>query len=142
MSETLRGVATINFFAEDHAAAQAWYTDVLGIEPYFARPGYVEFRLGDYQQELGLIDRKYAPNFIQLGLGGAILYWHVDDIQATFERLVSKGATPLEAPQHRGGGFITAVVADPFGNILGIMINPHYLEVLGSAAPTTKEDSA
>jgi hypothetical protein len=24
-------------------------------------------------------------------------------------------------------------VVDPFGNILGIMYNPHYLEVLGAA---------
>ena len=28
-------------------------------------------------------------------------------------------------------GFITASVVDPFGNVLGIMYNPHYLEVLG-----------
>jgi hypothetical protein len=24
----------------------------LGIDPYFERPGYIEFRLGDYQHEL------------------------------------------------------------------------------------------
>jgi hypothetical protein len=29
-------------------------------------------------------------------------------------------------------GFITASVEDPFGNILGIMYNPHYLEILRS----------
>ena len=29
-------------------------------------------------------------------------------------------------------GFVTASVVDPFGNVLGIMYNPHYLEVLGS----------
>jgi hypothetical protein len=29
-------------------------------------------------------------------------------------------------------GFVTAAVVDPFGNVLGIMYNPHYLEVLGS----------
>ena len=28
--------------------------------------------------------------------------------------------------------FVTASVVDPFGNILGVMYNPHYLEVLGS----------
>jgi hypothetical protein len=28
--------------------------------------------------------------------------------------------------------FITASVVDPFGNILGIMYNPRYLEILGS----------
>jgi len=34
---------------------------VLGIEPYFTRPGYAEFGIGDYQHELGIIDRRYAP---------------------------------------------------------------------------------
>jgi hypothetical protein len=29
-------------------------------------------------------------------------------------------------------GFITAAVVDQFGNVLGIMYNPHYLEVLGT----------
>jgi hypothetical protein len=26
--------------------------------------------------------------------------------------------------------FVTAAVIDPFGNVLGIMHNPHYLEIL------------
>ena len=29
------------------------------MEPYFERPGYIEFRLGDYQQGLGGLDHKY-----------------------------------------------------------------------------------
>jgi hypothetical protein len=28
------------------------------------------------------------------------------------------------------GGFITAAVVDPFGNVFGVMQNPHYLEML------------
>jgi hypothetical protein len=43
----LRGLSTVNFFAVDHVAATKWYTEFLGVEPYFERPGYVEFRLGD-----------------------------------------------------------------------------------------------
>jgi len=27
------------------------------------------------------------------------------------------------------GGFVTASVVDPFGNILGVMYNPHYVEI-------------
>jgi hypothetical protein len=57
----LRGLSTVNLFAADHAAARAWYTEFLGVEPYFERPGYVEFRIGDYQGELGIIDSKYVP---------------------------------------------------------------------------------
>jgi hypothetical protein len=28
---------------------------------------------------------------------------------------------------------VTAAVVDPFGNVLGIMYNPHYLEILQSS---------
>lgn len=133
-TQMLRGVATISFFAADHAAAQKWYTELLGMEPYYVRPGYVEFRLGDYQQELGLIDSKYMPSFDTSATGptGAVLYWHVNDVNAVLDDLLARGAKPLHAPQDRGEGFITASVVDPFGNVLGIMYNPHYLEVLGS----------
>ena len=94
----LRGMATISFWADDLAAATAWYTELLGVEPYFSRPGpdgrpaYYEFRLGDYQHELGLIDSRYAPGGAARGPGGAVVYWHVEDVPATFETLLSKGA--------------------------------------------------
>ena len=35
----LQGMATSNFQAADMAAAQAWYTDFFGAEPYFVRDG-------------------------------------------------------------------------------------------------------
>jgi len=64
---SLRGFSTISYWADDVAEAAAWYTDFLGVEPYFnqpapdGKPAYVEFRIGDYQAELGIIDRRYAP---------------------------------------------------------------------------------
>ena len=134
----LRGVATISFYADDVEAAAKWYAELLGIDPYFSRPGadgrpaYMEFRIGDYQHELGLIDRRYAPPDSPTEPGGAITYWHVDDLTGTFERLLEMGATVYQALTERGEGFITAAVVDPFGNILGIMTNPHYLEMLDS----------
>ena len=133
-TQTLRGFATISYWAADLEAAKRWYAELLGIEPYFQRLGYYEFRIGDYQHELGLIDSKYAPFDIQApGPAGAVMFWHVDNVNATVDRLLSMGAKQLEAPQERGEGFITASVVDPFGNILGIMYNRHYLDVLGSA---------
>jgi len=62
-------------------------------------------------------------------------YWHVDDIDAVLKRAVAMGAAQLEPPEDRGHGFITATAVDPFGNILGIMYNPHYLEILASLRP-------
>jgi predicted enzyme related to lactoylglutathione lyase len=131
-TQTLRGFSTISYWAADLEAAKAWYAQLLGIEPYFEQPGYAEFRLGDYQHELGLIDSRYAPGGPATGPGGVVMYWHVDDVAATLEKLVSMGAREHEGMQDRGQGFITASVIDPFGNILGIMYSPHYLEVLNS----------
>ncbi len=42
------------------------------------------------------------------------------------ERLVPPGATVLQPPTERGAGSATAVVADPFGNLLGVVTNPHW----------------
>ena len=133
----LRGLSTVSFFADDVTAAQHWYTEFLGVEPYFARPAegppaYVEFRLGDYQHELGIIDRRFAVGGRSDRAGGAVIYWHVADVQATFDRLVSLGATVHEEPVERGPGFVTASVIDPFGNVLGVMYNQHYLDILTS----------
>ncbi|XVQ15463.1 VOC family protein [Spirillospora sp. CA-255316] len=133
----LRGMATVNYWADDLEAARQWYTELLGVEPYFDRPGpdgrpaYIEFRIGDYQHELGLIDRRYAPGGMANAPAGAVLHWHVDDVQATLDRLVAMGAQPHQPITEWGtAGFVTASVVDPFGNILGIMYNPHYLDVL------------
>jgi len=139
---SLRGFATISYWADDVAAAKRWYADLLGIEPYFersgpdGRPGYAEFRLGDYQAELGIIDRRYAPSGATTEPGGAIMHWHVDDITATFEKLLAMGAREYLPITNQGdSGFVTASVVDPFGNVLGIMYNPHYLDILAAPNP-------
>lgn len=133
-----RGLCNISYWADDVAAATEWYRELLGVEPYFVRPeegpaAYVEFRVGDYQDEIGLIDRRYAPAAATRGPGGVVTYWHVDDVQAALDRLLAMGATEYEPLTVRGdGGWVTASVVDPFGNILGLMYSPHYLEILGA----------
>ena len=131
-SPILRGLATISFYAEDLDAAKKWYTGLLGIEPYFNVPGYTEFRIGDYQHELGIIDSSYAPKGATNNPAGAIAYWHIDDLQGTLDKLIAIGATLYQPVTDHSGGkqtFVTASVIDPFGNILGIMTNVHYLEI-------------
>jgi hypothetical protein len=48
------------------------------------------------------------------------------------ERLLSMGAKEYQPITQWGEGFITAAVIDPFGNVIGIMYNRHYLEILSS----------
>jgi predicted enzyme related to lactoylglutathione lyase len=131
----LRGLATVSFYADDIDAAQTWYTELLGISPYFVRPetgpaAYIEYRLGDFEHELGIIDRRYSPNPLATEPGGAVVFWHVDDVEKAMDRLLALGATEYEGITKREAGFVTASVIDPFGNVLGVMYNPHYLQIL------------
>ena len=133
----LRGLTTVTYLAGDVTAAVEWYTGLLGTGPYFSRPvegrlAYAEFRIGDYQHELGILDRRLAAPGRPGQAGGAIVYWHVDDVQASFGRLLALGATAHEEPIERGPGFVTASVIDPFGNLLGMMYNQHYVDVLAA----------
>lgn len=67
------------------------------------------------------------------GPGGEIAYWHVGNVSAVLERLIAMGAKDYEPLTKRGeAGFVTASIVDPFGNILGVMYNPHYVEILRS----------
>ena len=136
-NSTLRGLATISFFADNLQEAKKWYTNFLATEPYYAfpdseNPAYIEFRLGDFEHELGIIDKKYQPKLASGKIGGTVVFWHVDDINQVFDKLIDMGAKEYEKITEREDGFVTASVVDPFGNILGIMHNPHYLEVLKS----------
>ena len=52
--------------------------------------------------------------------------------RAPLDRLIALGATEHDGIRERGEGFTTASVVDPFGNLLGIMTNPHWLEITGA----------
>jgi predicted enzyme related to lactoylglutathione lyase len=143
----LRGLATVSFWADDLPAAVEWYRGVLAIAPYFVRPeppeppAYVEFRLGDNQDEFGIIDRRFGPPAAATP-GGAVVYWHVDDVQGTVDRLLEAGAAVYEPPTPREAGFVTAAVVDPFGNVLGVMYNPHWLEHSASRGASAQHAGA
>ena len=55
----LRGLTTVAYLADDLEAAAKWFSELLGTEPYFRRREYIEFRIGDYQHELGILDRRF-----------------------------------------------------------------------------------
>lgn len=136
----LRGMSTVTYYADDLEAARAWYTEFLGVEAYFegrapdGSLGYVEFRIGDYLAELGIAQRRFEvtppDGERSAGPAGAILLWAVDDLEATLARLLELGAKTHDEPRVRGEGYVTASVVDPFGNILGIMTNAHYMSVV------------
>ena len=48
------------------------------------------------------------------------------DAVAAYDRLLALGATASEAVSDVGGGILLGAVLDPFGNLLGVIQNPHF----------------
>ena len=118
-SGPLLGLRTVIYAAPDLDKAKAWYTAMLGIDPYFDQPFYVGFNVGGY--ELGL-DPNKAPS----GDGGSLAYWGVSNIQKAVDQLRALGTTIATEPHEVGDGIKVASVLDPFGSKIGLIENPHF----------------
>lgn len=113
------GLRTAKYSARDLAAAKAWYTEVLGIGPYFDEPYYVGFNVKGY--ELGITPDDHAE--VTRPESG-IAYWGVPDARAAWERLLGLGAVAYEPVEDHG--VLIGAVRDPFGNIFGIIEHPGF----------------
>jgi predicted enzyme related to lactoylglutathione lyase len=116
-----QGLRTVIYHVGDLDRAKEWYGVVLGIRPYFDESFYVGFDVGGF--ELGLQpDEPGAPR----ASTGVVAYWGVDDADAAFGRLLELGATGHSGVQDVGDGIRVATVLDPYGNMLGVIENPHF----------------
>lgn len=116
----LKGLRTICYPVADLAAAKKWYSEVARVAPYFDQPFYVGFNVGGF--ELGLMPAEGTT----VVPGEPHTLWGVDDIAASYAELLQRGAQPHTPPTDVGGGITCAAVRDPFGNILGLILNPHF----------------
>ena len=125
------GLRTVIYHVDDLSGAKAWYTRVVGHGPYFDEPFYVGFNVGGY--ELGL-----DPEVGSVAKGGSTFaYWGVEDARGEFPRLLELGAKKHADVQNVGEGILVATVTDLWGNIFGIIENPHFkLEGGEQAAPS------
>jgi predicted enzyme related to lactoylglutathione lyase len=114
----IHGLRTTVYPVADLDRAKAWYGAVFGKAPYFDQPFYVGFEIGGF--ELGLVPDG-TP-----GVAGATVYWGVDDIEAEVARIVALGATVHTPVQEVGESIKVVDLADPFGNLLGLIYNPHF----------------
>lgn len=114
----IKGLRTAIYPCADLAAGKAWYSRVVGHDPYFDEPYYVGFSVGGF--ELGLIPDGTA------GTEGVMVYWGTPDAEAEMSRLTSIGAAVHEPVRDVGGGIKVGAVRDPFGNVFGIIENPTF----------------
>lgn len=114
------GLRTVIYHVEDIEAAKKWYASAFGVEAYFDQPFYVGFNIGGF--ELGL-----DPDMTGVSYGSnEVAYWGVENADAAFARMVENGAAVHSEVRDVGDGIKVASVLDPFGNIIGIIENPHF----------------
>jgi predicted enzyme related to lactoylglutathione lyase len=117
-----KGLRTVIYHVTDMERAKAWYTQLLGAPPYFDEPFYIGYNVGGY--ELGLHPSDSAPGVERSTT--VVTYWGVDDIEAVYARLLELGASARNEVMDVGDGIKVADVTDPFGNVVGIIYNPHF----------------
>lgn len=117
----LQGLRTAIYYVADMNAAKDWYRTVVGFDPYFDQPYYIGFNVGGY--ELGLHPLESASLEHSEGV---VTYWGVENAEAAFTRLIALGATVHQNVMDVGEGIKVGSVYDPFGNIFGIIQNPHF----------------
>ncbi len=116
----LKGLRTVGYPVTDLTQAKAFYTALTGTVPYFDQPFYVGYNVGGF--ELGL-DPNGTP---AAAPGGPLAYWGVANIESAHEAAVALGAKPHLPIQDVGDGIKVASVLDPFGNVVGLIENPHF----------------
>ena len=117
----VKGLGTVIYHVADLERGKLWYASAFGQPPYFDQPFYVGFNVGGY--ELGL---DPDPESGKSGPGGSVAYWRVDAIDEAVKHFVRAGASVVSAAQEVGDNIKVAKVADPFGNVIGLLENPHF----------------
>jgi catechol 2,3-dioxygenase-like lactoylglutathione lyase family enzyme len=114
---SLHGLRTVIYPAPDLTAATVWWSELLGVRPYFEEPFYVGFEVAGY--ELGLLPSADPSE-------GALTFWGVDDVGVAMAQSVERGAVEHGPATDVGDGIVTGSVRTPGGVILGFIYNPHF----------------
>lgn len=120
MKTKILGLRTTIYKVSDLAKAKKWYAGVFETPPYFDEPFYVGFNIGGY--ELGLQPEENTG----VKADNVLSYWGVENVDVEYKRFLAAGATEHEAPQNVGGEIVVASVKDPWGNVIGLIYNPHF----------------
>ncbi len=117
----LQGLRTVVYGVPDLERAKDWYTEALGVKPYVDEPFYVGFNVGGYELALNPKGTVAQP----VG-SGVRVFWGVDNIDEELDRLLRIGAKPHKPVEDIGADIKVASVLDPYGNLIGLIYNPHF----------------
>jgi methyltransferase (TIGR00027 family) len=98
----------------DLEAAKQWYSSFLNLAPLFDSPFVVIYQINNCSLSLQKGREPLPENSERL-----TVFWEVDDIDATYKRVLSLGGT-VHSEIKNVLSIQVAQVKDPFGNIIGL----------------------
>ena len=108
----MNSVSLIIYTVSDVAKSTAFFTSLLGVQPYADNPYYVGFRAGEI--EIGLVPASAG------GSPGALADVTVPDIKEALATLVAAGAQTVQEPRDVAQGLMVASVKDLDGTPIGL----------------------
>ena len=119
MSGVLRSLSAVRIFVDDLERARHFYGDTLELRETSATPEWAVFDIDGKE----LIIEKVPPDDPEHDLVGRFLAvsFEVDDIEAAYRKLTTKGVSFPEPPKKQGWGGTLAFPSDPDGNILTLV---------------------
>ncbi len=106
---------TVIIFTERMEELASFYQEALELGPFERSPNHVGCRVGPVY--LGFDQVENAPS---TGGSGVTLWFTVDDIENTFEKLLAMGAEARYPPTRKPWGGFLASVYDLDGNLIGV----------------------
>ena len=120
MQKEFLGLRTAIYKVPDIEEAKQWYIEAFSTKQYFDMPFYVGFSIAGY--ELGLQPDENN----QVKSENVEMYWGVNNVDVSYNRLLLLGTTAHNPPQNVGEEIIVATVKDPWNNIIGLIFNPAF----------------
>ena len=105
----------VSYQVSDLQKAKDWYSRILSQAPAFDSPMACVFSIGDCS--MALVPAGDKP----VGTSGGVAFWHVDDIDDAYRRLIEAGAESITEITMLMLKSRIARVRDPFGNVIGII---------------------
>ena len=117
MADATQGTTldTVIIFSERMEELAKFYAAVLNIGPFQAQPDHLGCQLEQVYFGFDQVEKMG-----QASPAAVTLWFTVDDIQATFDRLVAMGAKVRYPPTQKPWGALLASVYDLDGNLLGL----------------------
>jgi predicted enzyme related to lactoylglutathione lyase len=98
-----------------------FYRDTLGLRPRSVKEDFINFEWGEVRLSVGIHTGVRGRSRDPLRI---MVNFAVDDIRATYERLIEAGALFTRAPEVEDWGGYVATFVDPDGNTLQLMQLP------------------